>query len=268
MTTKIGYYIPSMVVSPVITAVGAGLMSTFNVDTPSSEWIGYQFLAGFGLGFGVQVSNLCAQTVLPMEDVSVGVSIMFFVQGLGGAISTAFGQNILSNSLVERLAQVQGLDFEGILESGATDIIRFVENNLPGSLSVVIESYNHACTRIFFTAMIISFITLSSTFGMEWRSVKKAGPPEGSGGPPRRPSNKEKRQAIPLDDQNPIQDPEWQPEPSPGRFLERPRQESPFSIPRKPVPCYPEGNVAGVNSRLNPLLPLWMRDEPSRPVTP
>lgn len=54
MVSKIGYYTPFMIASAVLMPIGAGLITTFHVDTPKSHWIGYQVLFGFGLGLGMQ----------------------------------------------------------------------------------------------------------------------------------------------------------------------------------------------------------------------
>lgn len=35
--------------------IGVGLMTTFKVDTSSGKWIGYQVIAGFGRGLGMQM---------------------------------------------------------------------------------------------------------------------------------------------------------------------------------------------------------------------
>src|SRR3954463_2344024 len=80
LTQATGYYVPSMLIAPVIMSVGEALMTTFNRNTPPSQWIAYQFLSGFGLGFGMQTSALAIQTVLPKEDVSNGIAINFFLQ--------------------------------------------------------------------------------------------------------------------------------------------------------------------------------------------
>ena len=41
LVSKIGYYTPFMLASTVLTAIGAGLLNTFDLDTGSSKWIGY-----------------------------------------------------------------------------------------------------------------------------------------------------------------------------------------------------------------------------------
>ncbi|OIW32231.1 MFS general substrate transporter [Coniochaeta ligniaria NRRL 30616] len=184
VTTKIGYYVPAMYVSPAIMAIGEGLMSTFNPSTSSSKWIAYQFLTGFGLGFGMQTAGLAMQTVLPREDVSIGLAINFFAQQLGGAVFVSVGQTILSNLLVSRLQGIPGLDPTQIVGSGATDLVKLVP---PQYMDLVIQAYNYACTRIFLCGLGLTFAALLSVLGMEWRSIKKGkqgpGGPGGPGGP-------------------------------------------------------------------------------------
>ncbi|KAK3324171.1 putative aflatoxin efflux pump [Cercophora scortea] len=175
-TQKIGYYVPSMLLAPSLMSVGEGLMSTFNRDTPSSHWIAFQFLAGFGLGFGMQTSGLAIQTVLPKEDVSSGIAINFFVQQLGGAVFTSVGQAILSNLLVSQLAGIPGFNAGSIVNEGATDLTKTVP---PEFFDQVLNAYNYACQRIFLAAMGLAFASLLCAFGMEWKSIKKGrqGPP-------------------------------------------------------------------------------------------
>ncbi|KAI6309038.1 hypothetical protein MCOR29_009054 [Pyricularia oryzae] len=175
-TSKIGYYMPSMLLCPVIMAVGEGLMSTFSPTTDSGHWIGFQFLTGFGLGFGMQTGGLAIQTVLPMADVSTGIAINMFAQQLGGAVFTSVGQAILSNVLVKQLVGVDGLQAEEIIKGGITNLLSHVRREDRG---LVVGAYNFACTRIFLAAMALSCCALLCAFCMEWRSIKKPQPENG-----------------------------------------------------------------------------------------
>lgn len=51
--TQFGYYTPFMIISSLLMAVGAGLLSTFQPDTGSGKWIGYQVIFGAGVGTGM-----------------------------------------------------------------------------------------------------------------------------------------------------------------------------------------------------------------------
>src|SRR5204863_4041799 len=102
----IGYYAPFMILAAVISSVGAGLTTTFATDTGREKWIGYQIMYGFGVGLGIQQPIIAAQTVLPIQDVPTGASLMLFFQLLGGAIFLSVGQNIFTNSLVSGVANV------------------------------------------------------------------------------------------------------------------------------------------------------------------
>ncbi|KAE8369130.1 major facilitator superfamily domain-containing protein [Aspergillus caelatus] len=170
MTQKTGYYVPAMYICPCILSVGLGLMSTFNLNTDSSHWIGYQFLSGFGLGFGMQVSGLVVQRVLPLADVPIGIALVFFLQQLGGSVFATIGQSILTNYLISQLSDIPGLDTRKIFNNGATNLASIVP---PEYMVQVQQAYNGACTKIFLAAMGVSLAGLLASLGMEWKSIKR-----------------------------------------------------------------------------------------------
>lgn len=43
-----------MIVSSILAATGAGMLSTFTPESNHSLWIGYQCLTGIGIGLGMQ----------------------------------------------------------------------------------------------------------------------------------------------------------------------------------------------------------------------
>jgi MFS family permease len=171
ITTRIGYYVPSMIVSPVIASIGAGLLTTLNQDTGHAMWIGYQVLFGFGLGLAMQITSLAAQAVLPREDVSIGTAVMFFSQQLGGAIFVSVGQNVFINDLVEGLVNVPGLSPMSIVKTGATELQKIVPAQY---LPVVLEKYNYALTRTFVIATGMIAASIVGSFAMEWKNIKKS----------------------------------------------------------------------------------------------
>lgn len=162
-------------------AVGGGLLSTFNVHTGSPKWIAYQFVMGFGTGFGMQTVGLAVQTTLPRQDISTGLAISFFVQQLSGAIFVSVGQTLLSGLLVSRLSGIPGLEAKDIVNTGATDL----HDVIPAQyLDRVLGAYNHACTRIFLVAMALSLAQVICALCVEWKSIKKGkqGSPGGTRG--------------------------------------------------------------------------------------
>ena len=168
-TQKIGYYVPALLVTPILCATGAGLLSTLTPSSNHSAWMGYQILFGFGLGCGFQTSTLAAQTVLPRADVPIGMAMMFFMQQLGGSIFLSVSQNLFSSNLVKRLTGVAGLDTEVIVNTGATNLRSVV----PASeLGAVIDAYNYALTRVFIMAAALSACMILGALAVEWRTIK------------------------------------------------------------------------------------------------
>jgi hypothetical protein len=176
-TQKIGYYVPALLITPILCATGAGLLSTLAPSSNHSAWMGYQILFGFGLGCGFQTSTLAPQTVLPRADVPIGMAMMFFMQQLGGSIFLSVSQNIFSTKLVERLNGVAGLDTETIVNTGATDLRSVV----PASeLGAVVNAYNYALSRVFIMAAALSACMILGALAIEWRSIKGKKGAEGS----------------------------------------------------------------------------------------
>ncbi|KAK9452809.1 putative MFS multidrug transporter [Dipodascopsis uninucleata] len=170
LISRIGYYVPFMYLSTVLMSVGAGLISTFTVNTGHPKWIGYQALYGLGLGSGMMLSNVAAQTVLEKKDVPTGMSLMFFSNSLGGAIFLSVSQNILTTGLVTRLSKTVDLDPEVIINTGATNLRSVVSAN---SLTKVLTAYNYALMRTFDVGLGLSCACILSALTMEWASVRK-----------------------------------------------------------------------------------------------
>jgi len=171
LVTMLGYYTPFMIVSAVLTSIGAGLITTFQVDTNHPQWIGYQFILGAGLGFGLQQTMVAVQACLEGPDIAIGTAIMMFTQTLGGALFIAVAQNVFQNQLVSNIAAVhiQGLNPASVLTTGATELKHvFPEKFLPA----VLTAYNDALTQTFYVSTGTACISIIGALCIEWKSVK------------------------------------------------------------------------------------------------
>lgn len=168
--TALGYYTPWMIASSVFMSIGVGLLSTLEVDSGHAKWIGYQIIYGFGVGFGMQQPIIAAQTVLKLEDVPIGTSLIIFMQTLGGALFIAVAQTILTNRLVSNLLEkVPTLDPSIVLKTGATSLKHAVSADL---LPDVLLAYNDALTQTFYVSLALAALSIFGSAGIEWKSVK------------------------------------------------------------------------------------------------
>jgi MFS family permease len=169
MVRKVGYYTPFLLVGVILSSIGAGLLYTLRVDTPQSQWVGYQVLYGLGLGCSMPAPKLAAQTVLPERDVSVGVAVMFFSQLLGGAIFVPVGQNVLQDQLTQRLSSVPGFDAQTITQNSVAGV-----TDLPDTMRLtVLTAYNDSLRRVFLVGLILACLAIIPTLAMEWCSMKQ-----------------------------------------------------------------------------------------------
>ncbi|KAJ5920083.1 hypothetical protein N7516_010941 [Penicillium verrucosum] len=171
--SKIGFYNPLAIIGSCIMSVGAGLLTTFQVDTSEGKWIGYQIVYGIGLGLCFQVPNLAAQTVLPKSDVPSGLALMLFGQMIGAAVFVSVGENILANQLVKRLSGLPGFNSNLVTSGGVTGLL----DTMPAGLhNTVLHSYNDALRKVFQVGMVLSCLTVLGAVTLEWKSVKTGQP--------------------------------------------------------------------------------------------
>ncbi|KAI1268141.1 major facilitator superfamily domain-containing protein [Xylariaceae sp. FL1019] len=170
LTTVLGQYAPFMVISGALASVGFGLITTFTPDTSIGRWIGYQALAGFGLGLGAQQPIVAVQNVLPLVDVPTGTTLLVFVQTISGSIFNSVGQSIFYNKLQQyTIEYAPGLDPAIVLGTGATAI----QSTIPAQyLDGVKLAYNNALNQVMLIPTVIAAVGVIFGFTIEWRSVK------------------------------------------------------------------------------------------------
>ncbi len=169
LTSHTGYYTPFLLLGICITAVGSGLLTTLNINMQVGQWIGYQILYGYGLGSSSQAPNMAAQTVLPRNEVSIGVSLMLFSQTLFGAIFASVGQNVLDSQLVKRLAGITSITGEQIQTAGVTGLFEIIP---PEHHTAALKAYNDSLRVCYQVALIVTCLSILGAVFMEWRSVK------------------------------------------------------------------------------------------------
>ncbi|KAL1599680.1 hypothetical protein SLS60_007483 [Paraconiothyrium brasiliense] len=167
---KIGYYTPLAIMGVCMMSVGAGLLTTFQVDTGVSKWIGYQVLYGLGVGYCFQTPMLAVQTVLPKKEVPMGLALILFGQLLGASVFVSVGENVLANQLLKRLSWIPGFDRALITSGGATTFL----DALPAEYheSALVE-YNESLRKVFQIGLIIACLAVLGVASLEWKSVKK-----------------------------------------------------------------------------------------------
>lgn len=168
--TTTGYFTPFIVLGAAMTTVGSGLMYTFSETSPSSEWIGYQVLAGIGIGLCFQAPIMAIQALADPEDVSASTAMVLFFQTMGGAFMVSGAQSAFTNTLVKNLAvHAPGVDVPAVIEAGATKLRETFSGD---ELAGILTSYMAGLKVAFAIVIALTGGATVASLAMPWTSVK------------------------------------------------------------------------------------------------
>ena len=192
IVTKLGYYLPWVIVSAGLMAVGAGLFSSLSTTTSTAKWVGYQILFGAGRGSGIQIVSQCTplialwnrftnipktqaviavQTVVTVTQLSVTMALTVFTQNLGASITISIANTIFDTSLrSELIRRAPNVDANAVIAAGATEFRGFVS---PQDMHNVLAAYATSVDRVFYFAAALCVASFASAWGMGMNDVRK-----------------------------------------------------------------------------------------------
>ena len=169
-TSAFGYYAPFMVFASIIMPVAAGLITTFKVNTSFAQLIVYTAFSGLAYGIGFSGPQNAVQTVLPAEDVPLGLSVMLFAQSFGPAVAVAIAQVLFTNQLSRNLGSLlPGLSHENIENKGLTEILTSAP---PANVREVLVGVDESLIQTWYLVVGLACATMIGSLLIEWRSVK------------------------------------------------------------------------------------------------
>ena len=170
LITYFGHYVPFMIFGGVSVTVGAVLSTQFQLNTSASLWVPTLFLIGAGIGAGFEQPQVAAQTVLSLEDIPLGMSVVIFAQMLGQSIFISVVGNILNNEIVSGFhKKLPSINTATLLAEGATELQNTVS---PQEILIAKRIYNNAITHTFYVCVAMGGLSLIAACFMEWNSVK------------------------------------------------------------------------------------------------
>ncbi|RAO73548.1 uncharacterized protein BHQ10_009560 [Talaromyces amestolkiae] len=174
LITAVGYYTPFLILSTALFCIGSGLLTTYSTNISTARWIGYQILAGSGVGAGFQVPMTAVQTILSQEDIPIGSATVMFFQNLGGALFISVGQSVFQNGITSYMqSHVKDIEPSVIIDAGATALREVLSqmgklNELPA----VVEAYMTGLVNAYRVSLALTCLAFVATLFVEWKSVK------------------------------------------------------------------------------------------------
>ncbi|QYT02259.1 MFS domain-containing protein [Trichoderma simmonsii] len=178
LTTRIGYFVPNMIMSTILSSVGAGLIYSFDPHTSTGLWVPSLMIMGVGIGIGAQQPLMVAQTVFKGPDIALSTSALIFTQTLAGTLFLSVAENIFQNQLISQLHKlVPEIDPRDIIETGASSLRPFIEAKFPQYLTAILTAYNNAIRHVLLLSVIFACLNAIPDAFMEWVSPVKRGKP-------------------------------------------------------------------------------------------
>ncbi|KAJ6445338.1 MFS multidrug transporter [Purpureocillium lavendulum] len=161
---------PLMAIGAAIATIGAGLMYTFDLDTSAGKYVGFQLIAGMGMGMTLQIPLMANQaTVQPMDIASVSAITLFF-QIIGGSFSVACAQAAFASTLVKRVAvHAPSVDPSELLHLGATQLREEFSGDV---LHGVLQAYMDGLRVSFAIAIALLGVGFLFSFVPKWNDFR------------------------------------------------------------------------------------------------
>ena len=143
---KTGKWMAPLVVGAVVTTAGAATIFTLDIDSTAGQWIGYQLIAGIGVGISMEVAMVANQRHLPPADVPAVIGLTIFSELSGAALFVSVGENIFTNRLLQNVARLApDVDPAAVLAHGGGNI----GDAFGQSSTAVVESFMLALKSAF-----------------------------------------------------------------------------------------------------------------------
>lgn len=168
-----GLATPVMVACGAIGSIGCGLCIMLGMDTNTARWVGFQILAGFGLGAAFQVPVIVTQNGVDPADLSSATSLILSFQTVGSALLVSAAQTTFVNVMMRAVADsVTGVTPLEVVATGATEL-REVFHGL--QLAGVLDAYLDGIRASFGLACAASGIAVLIGVTMPWKRLNITG---------------------------------------------------------------------------------------------
>ncbi|KAI5863057.1 MFS general substrate transporter [Durotheca rogersii] len=170
ITSGTGYYNPAMILGTALTVAGSALLTTINLQTSTARIVGYQLVYGFGVGMGFGQPSYVVQTLLPTDDVPIGVTLITLVQNLSASVFVAVAQTIFNGEMRTHLAPlVPAEDASDILGNGLARILEALPSD---RREQALRAISTSIIKTFYVSLAMSALSVVGV-GVRWTSMKK-----------------------------------------------------------------------------------------------
>lgn len=174
LLTATQQFVPFMVVSAALSAVGGGLIYTLDQNTSTGKWVGYQIIAGSSTGFISQIPIMANTACVEMQDMSTVSAMTLFFQLIGGSFSVSAAQSVFGNVLFNRIQNtVPGLSPEAVIGAVAANLrTSFSAEQLPG----VLTAYMDGLKGTFAVATVLLAMSAPLVLLPKWERLRPEAP--------------------------------------------------------------------------------------------
>jgi len=168
-TVKRTGYRPWLIVGPIVTAFGMGLMSTLTMTSGVPIAIFYLFITGIGMGCVMSVVMIAAQNSAKKEEMGMTTSSVNLFRSIGSTVAVGIFTTIINGKIAtELMPPTLPQEIYDILPH-STDILNYL-TSFPDYATAILGAYGESVTYSF---LIAGILTLFAVVGAVMMKVNK-----------------------------------------------------------------------------------------------
>lgn len=190
---RLGYYLPWVLCGSALAGLGNGLLSMLTPTYPTANRVGFQIIAGLGLGCAAAMVSqrsplerglhaltgdvqpfVAVQSIVEQAQLPLAMAVLVFCLNFGAATFLTLAETIFSQSLVHALATyAPNANASAILAAGAT---AFRDVVTAEQLPSVLSAYSRSITNVFYLIVGSAAAAFAFGWGMGLEDVRKYRP--------------------------------------------------------------------------------------------
>ncbi|GAA5942041.1 MDR family MFS transporter [Sporobolomyces koalae] len=153
-----------------LTSIGAGLFSTMTDATSTGKWVGYQIIAGSGMGALYMLSFIASQVLAEPKDRPKASALVCFFQIWSATVSVSASEAIYQNAFKNGVEKIAGVDAVKIVESGVSEFRHVVAAEY---LPAVIRVAERSLFKVFIVSAVLGAYGFIVLFFIQWKKMAK-----------------------------------------------------------------------------------------------